>query len=78
MNEDLLNKALVFAINAHAGMTRKGTDIPYIANAHLGTFLLRRSSTASIAVIMKKAVCILFMAALPFLQAILAGKNLKE
>ena len=26
MNDDLLNRALIFAVNAHAGMVRKGTN----------------------------------------------------
>lgn len=30
MDDQLLDKALIFAINAHSGMTRKGTDLPYI------------------------------------------------
>ena len=29
---DTLNKAILFAVNAHAGAVRKGTDVPYIVH----------------------------------------------
>lgn len=32
MKDDLLNRALIFAVNAHTGMVRKGTDTPYIVH----------------------------------------------
>ena len=32
MNDDLLNRALIFAVNAHAGMVRQGTNTPYIVH----------------------------------------------
>lgn len=32
MNADLLNHAIVFATNAHAGQMRKGTTLPYIVH----------------------------------------------
>ena len=32
MNNDILDKALIFAVNAHAGAVRKGTNIPYIVH----------------------------------------------
>lgn len=32
MNDQLLSKALIFAINAHSGMVRKGTNLPYIVH----------------------------------------------
>ena len=32
MSDEVLNKALIFAVNAHAGMKRKGTNTPYIVH----------------------------------------------
>lgn len=32
MKDDLFNRALIFAVNAHAGMVRKGTNTPYIVH----------------------------------------------
>jgi len=29
---DILNEAIILAVNRHSGMTRKGTDIPYIVH----------------------------------------------
>lgn len=32
MSDEVLNKALIFAVNAHTGMKRKGTNTPYIVH----------------------------------------------
>ena len=39
---DTLHKAIIFAVKAHAGMVRKGTDIPYIVHPMVAASIAAR------------------------------------